>query len=168
MRTIALLLLTAAPTALSVRLLPCGLLTKDLVLTASEEYILACQLFVGPASVLNISAGVTVMALPTAGNAPAIVVERGGMIYALGTAAKPITLTAIDGYTASSALVSTDSRTSAELVTGRRGKWGGLVLLGRAPVNAPGGTSIVEGLRVPNHGGSDAGYGGSDPHDNAT
>ena len=100
-------------------------------------------------------------------NAPAIVIQRGGTIYALGTAEQPITFTAIDGHTASTSLVSTDSRVSTEIVTGRRGKWGGLVLLGRAPVNAPGGTSAVEGLRGPHHGGSDPGYGGNNPHDSS-
>ena len=51
-----------------------------------------------------------------------------------------------------------------QTVVGKRGKWGGIVLLGRAPVNAAH-ASAVEGLRGPLYGGTDPHYGGSDPHD---
>ena len=166
----ALLLLLAAalPQSFAVRLLPCGvLLEKEYVLTTQEEYILRCQLFIPAGHRLNISAGVTILALGSDGSIPALVIERGGAIYALGTADKPITFTAFDEQTPSSVTVSTDSQVSTELVVGRRGKWGGVVMLGRAPVNAPGGTSTVEGLHGPLYGGRDSRYGGDDPHDSS-
>jgi len=48
----------------AVRLAPCGVLTEDAVLDATDDvYILSCQLHVVAGRVLNISAGVTIMAL---------------------------------------------------------------------------------------------------------
>ena len=61
-------------------------------------YLLACQIVVRSGATLSIQAGVTIYATPedTAGNAPAIIVEKGGFIVADGTAAAPITFTALN------------------------------------------------------------------------
>ena len=148
-------LLLSAGTGAGVRLLPCGQLTTNLYLDGSEEYLLGCTIFVGEGMLLSISAGANIVALATvSGGAPSIVIEPGGLIHANGTAAKPITFTSLDRETASATQLSTDSQVSS-LVAGRRGKWGGLILLGRAPINAPGGVAAIEGLEGRHYGGAD-------------
>jgi len=90
-----------------------------------------------------------------------LVVEMGGMIAAAGTATAPITVTAnVPGADLSSSLeTATDSATGAVTVHGTRGNWGGLIILGKAPVH--GGSRSIEGL-------ADATpYGGLDPNDSS-
>ena len=157
-------LLALLPCARALRLAPCGVLTADTVLDDREEYMLGCQLYVPAGLTLNISAGTTIVALEQ-GNAPAIIIERGGVIHAIGTLERPITLTAINPFASANASVSTDSRAAEHVVMGKRGKWGGLVVLGRAPINAASGVNQIEALRGPLYGGADPGYGGTDPDD---
>jgi hypothetical protein len=69
-----------------------------------------------------------------------LVVQQGGKLVAEGTKDAPIVFT-------------------SALPEGERsaGDWGGVVLLGRAPINEPGGTAEVEGFSDPQvYGGSDA------------
>eukprot|EP01046_Picozoa_sp_COSAG06_P049406 COSAG06_NODE_7599_length_2446_cov_1.212186_1_plen_671_part_01 len=90
-----------------------------------------------------------------------LVVEMGGMIAAAGTATAPITFTAnVPVADLSSSLeTATDSATGAVTVHGTRGNWGGLIILGKAPVH--GGSRSIEGL-------ADATpYGGLDPNDSS-
>ena len=148
--------------------LPCGQLESDVALAADADYVLSCQLFVGDGRTLRVDPGVTVFAQPDPeqpGVAPSLVVEQGGKLHAEGTAAAPITFTSwhdeeapIDRQIVSDS-ASLDAASGA-VEQGVRGKWGGLVLLGRAPINARGGTNEVEGL-------SGRLYGGSDPTDSS-
>lgn len=73
-----------------------------------------------------------------------LVVQQGGKLVAEGTKDEPIVFT-------------------SGLPVGERsaGDWGGLVLLGRAPINEPGGSAEVEGFSDPQV------YGGSDPADSS-
>ncbi len=69
-----------------------------------------------------------------------LVVQQGGKLVAEGTKDEPIVFT-------------------SALPEGERsaGDWGGVVLLGRAPINEPGGSAEVEGFSDPQiYGGSDA------------
>jgi hypothetical protein len=76
-------------------------------------------------------------------NKSALIVERGGMIMAVGTANNPIVMTSAQGA---------GLRSNSD--------WAGLVLCGKAPNNLPGGEGIAEG-------GIESPYGGADPHDNS-
>ncbi len=117
-----------------------GRLTTTLNLTNDHYYVLRGAVFVGDGGVLNVQAGTTVAGeLATLGT---LVVERGGKLNALGTAAQPVVFT------------------SDQPVGNRnRGDWGGLIINGRAPLNVPGGIAIGEG---------DTGeYGGDDPEDDS-
>ena len=77
----------------------CGDITANKALIASITYIMSCQVFVKNGVTLTIAPGTTIYALPvgqgTAG-APALVIEQGGKINAAGTAALPITFTAMN------------------------------------------------------------------------
>ncbi|KOO36062.1 lipoprotein, partial [Chrysochromulina tobinii] len=135
-----------------------GTISSSLALVSGTSYLLTSQLFVPSGMALNIEAGVMVYALPAASptSAPAIVVLKGGRIVAPGTATMPITFTSVLAESAlvSSATASTDSNENA-ITLGERGKWGGLILLGKAPTNMPTSTQI-EGITGYTYGGTDA------------
>ncbi|NQU67921.1 MAG: T9SS type A sorting domain-containing protein [Candidatus Marinimicrobia bacterium] len=123
-----------------------GDITADVTWTSNTEYYLVGQTFVQPGVTLTIEAGTTIKAMPDDGNglAPALVVLRGGQIIADGTADLPITFT--------SAL--------PEEQLPQRGTWGGLIILGNAPISAEGGEDFIEGLfGIP--------FGGNDPDDSS-
>ena len=92
-----------------------------------------------------------------------LVVEMGGMIEAPGTAAAPITFTAkattAEMDSTGSDTTITDSTTGYTVAHGTRGNWGGLIILGNAPVK--GGSLSIEGLAT------DVPYGGIDPTDSS-
>lgn len=102
-----------------------------------QDYVLDGIVMVQPGSRLMIEPGVHVRGRPGS----ALVVAQGGFLHAKGTAAQPIVLTS-----------------AQEEGLRNPGDWGGLVLLGRAPINA--GASIVEGFPS---GDSRGAYGGTDP-----
>ncbi|KOO52788.1 lipoprotein, partial [Chrysochromulina tobinii] len=122
--------------------------SSNTALGANISYILASQVFVQSGVTLTIPAGTTIFALPVPNGvaAPALVVVKGGMLLAAGTASSPITLTTIlsESALSGSATAVTDS-SSDVFALGARGKWGGLILLGNAPTNMPT-TTQIEGI----------------------
>tara|TARA_B100001750_G_scaffold222879_1_gene212642 strand:- start:953 stop:2542 length:1590 start_codon:yes stop_codon:yes gene_type:complete len=121
-------------------------ITADTKWTNNNTYLLAKQIFVMSPAVLTIEEGTTIKATQDDGNglAPALVITQSAKIIANGTAQEPITFT--------SAL------SEAELAASPRGNWGGLIVLGKAPIT--GGIDFVEGITgVP--------YGGTDPNDDS-
>ena len=82
---------------------------------------------------------------------------------AVGTAAAPITFTAkattAEMEANGSDTTVTDSATGTFVTHGKRGNWGGLIILGKAPVN--GGSLAIEGLADPKE------YGGIDAADSS-
>lgn len=128
----------------------CGDITSDTTLTADNTYFLTCQTFVKSGATLTIEKGTTIKALKDdgLGKAPTLVVQQGAKIMADGTADAPITFT--------SALPSSQLPAT--------GTWGGLIVLGRAPVIPKSGsnTRTVEGLDA-----ADGMYGGTSAGDNS-
>ena len=118
-----------------------GTITENTTLYASDTILLAGQTFVDSGVTLTIEAGTTIEALPDDGNglAPCLVIKRGAKIMAQGTATNPITFTSY---------LPEDMRD--------RGSWGGLIILGKAPINKSGGEAFVEGLVGVPYGGTDA------------
>ena len=108
--------------------------------TNTNYYVLRGAVFVRDGAVLTIQAGTTVIG--ESGSVGTLIVERGGRLNAVGTAAQPI-------------VFSSDQAPG----TRNRGDWGGLIINGRAPLNLEGGEGAGEG---------DTGvYGGNDPMDNS-
>ncbi len=143
-----------------------GTITDDLRLTRGNIYEIDGRLNVGvdvgatgaatggdPAS-LTIEAGVTLFG---DNGADHLVVNRGSQIFANGTALNPVIFTSEDDL----------SNTQVDPANSI-GEWGGLVLLGQAPINrCPSGTvgtatceNAVEGVSSPN-----AVYGGTEEND---
>jgi hypothetical protein len=108
--------------------------------TNAYYYVLRGAVFVRDGGVLTIQPGTWVIG--ESGSVGTLIVERGGKLNAVGTAAQPIVFTS-------------DQAPG----TRSRGDWGGLIINGRAPVNLEGGQGAGEG---------DTGvYGGNDPMDSS-
>jgi len=100
-----------------------------------NHYLLKGLVFVNDGQVLTIEPGTVVRFSPGQGeNASALVVARGGKIIARGTAAEPIIFTA------------ENDDLNGSVAKAERGLWGGLVILGNAPLNIRGGEASVEGI----------------------
>lgn len=100
-----------------------GQITANITLSASEAWLLTGPLSVAEGAVLTIEAGTTIRA-SAGGTNVFIAVEQGAQIQANGTAAAPIRLTSNASAPAS-------------------GDWGGLLIMGRAPISG-GGTATTE------------------------
>lgn len=118
-----------------------GEIREDLHLKSGTEYLLTGQTSVKSGVTLTIDPGVTIKGLPydNVGQASVLVIERGGYIIAEGTKEEPITFT--------SAL--------EESALPQKGLWGGLIILGDAPINKSGGEAFIEGLAGVPYGGDD-------------
>lgn len=118
-----------------------GTFTEDLELDANNTYKLNGSLIMASGTTLTIPAGMTIEAL-AAGSDVYIAISQGAQINANGTADNPIVLT---------------SDASAP----QAGDWGGLIILGDAPINSVTGaaTATSEIASLP--------YGGTDATDNS-
>ncbi len=118
-----------------------------------NEYVVEGFVFVNDGQVLTIEAGTVVRFKEgEAENASALIVARGGKIIASGTAERPIIFTS--EYDDLENSVGKD----------KTGLWGGLVILGNAPINVDGGEASIEGIPLAEPRGI---YGGVDEEDNS-
>lgn len=115
--------------------------------TWSGEIELTKQIAVTNNAVLTITPGTVIKGQYTGdpNTATALVITKGAKIMAEGTADNPIVFTAKNGQV---------------------GGWGGLILLGEAPINQTG-KVYIEGIVPGTISGADTSYGGSDPDDNS-
>lgn len=119
-----------------------GEITTSATLSCDRDYLLVGTVFVTPGVVLTIQKGTIVRG--DKASTGTLVVQPGGKLLAVGTADEPIVFT------------------SAVPESARQpGDWGGVILLGRAPVNGAAGAPRpqIEGLLK---GGE---FGGADPSD---
>jgi hypothetical protein len=115
-----------------------GEITADTTLTQDKEYYLTALTYVVSPATLTVEAGTVLRGDPGS----ALVVTRGARLVTSGTESEPVIFTS-----------------SSEVGERRSGDWGGVVLLGAAPINVTGGKNPVEGID-PNE--NRASYGGSD------
>ncbi len=109
--------------------------------TADNTYILEGFVYLEAGGVLNIEAGTVVKARgrnQVQGNdrTSALIITKGALINAIGTAQNPIIFTNVDD----------DTNDPTDFGLNNRGTWGGLIILGNAPVSEDGGEDFVEGL----------------------
>ena len=106
---------------------------QDVVWTAADTYILSGFVFVDDGATLTIEPGTVIKGKPGQGeNASALIVARGGKIFARGTAQDPIIFTA----------EADNVEDRSDLPLDARGLWDGVIILGRASLNsAPGWSS---------------------------
>ena len=117
----------------------------DQTLTCDKVYVLTGLTFITNNATLTVEAGTTILG----GEGSALVATQEGRFVTNGTAEAPVVLTSINA-------VSPNPRNA--------GDWGGLVLLGKAPINVEGGTNLIEGIDISNPDVPDNGsrYGGDD------
>ena len=126
-------------------------ITTNTTWSASKIYTLNKIIYVTSGATLTIEPGTIIKGSKSTSGSGSLVITRGAKIMAVGTADKPIVFT------------------SAQPVGLRNSQdWGGVILLGKAPVNQtyPSGTDglPIEGISA---GSSSALYGGSDVADNS-
>ena len=135
-------------------------LSEDTTWEEENTYVLDGRIFVLSGAKLTIEAGTVIKGKPgQQESASVLVVSPGAQIFAEGTADKPIIFTAEedkldDPY---------------DLGPADQGKWGGLIILGRARLNSPADsgspiTDNIEGLPADDQRGK---FGGADDEDNS-
>ncbi|MFK7783963.1 MAG: hypothetical protein AB8B56_02545 [Crocinitomicaceae bacterium] len=129
--------------------------------TADKVYELAGKVIVDAGHTLTIEPGTIIKAKQGSGTlASALVVMQGARINAVGTASQPIIFTStLDN-------IEPGQLSGTNLTEIDQGLWGGIIILGNAPVSAADGDVLaqVEGIPVSDLFGA---YGGSDPADNS-
>ncbi len=127
--------------------------TGTVTWTKDHSYLIEGRVFVNDGQTLTIEAGTVVRFRAGKGeNASALIVARGGKIIARGTPGAPIIFTAEKD----------DLNGSVE--NDASGLWGGLIILGNAPVNLQGGEGFIEGIPFSEPRGY---FGGFDTEDNS-
>jgi len=118
-----------------------GTITENTTWRADKKYFLLGFVHVDEGVTLTIEPGTIIKGDKESKGT--LIIERGAMLMANGTAANPIVFT-------------------SNLPVGQRGygDWGGVIICGKAPVNVPGGQGVVEG-------GTEAFFGGNNPEDNS-
>jgi len=137
-----------------------GIISTDQTWTEDNIYELAGRVIVDDGATLTIQPGTVVKGREGQGiNASVLMVARGGKLNAIGTAEKPIIMTSVLDN------IMPGEKAGTTLNEDDKGKWGGLVILGKAPISVAGATEaqiegvpagVVEGL-----------YGGDIANDNS-
>lgn len=134
-------------------------ITSNTTWTADNEYLLTGRIIIESGATLTIEPGTVIKGLQGANeNATALIVARGGKIMAEGTAANPIIFTTYADQ------ITTGELVSPNLTDNINGLWGGLIVLGYAPISADASSVQIEGIPPSDQNGL---YGGTDPADNS-
>ena len=130
-----------------------GDISGDVAWTSNNTYVLNGFVYVDEGETLTIEPGTVIKGKPgQAENASALIIARGGKIFANGTADKPIIFTA------------EADQLNGNLPLDARGLWGGVLILGRAGINTATGVGQIEGIPTTEPRGA---YGGDDDTDNS-
>ncbi len=124
-----------------------GDITTNTTWSANNSYLMDGFVHVMDGATLTIEPGTIIYG--KIGTKATLIVRRGGKLNAVGSADKPIVFTSENSKPGS---------TTAPAA----GDWGGIILLGKAPINPSGGTAQIEGTGDVN----DV-YGGTDINDNS-
>jgi len=136
-----------------------GNITADATWETGNTYILTNRITVVSGVTLTIEEGVVVKGQVGSGaNATALLIARGATLNAEGTASAPIIFTTIADNIEPGQIV------SPNLEPNISGLWGGLIILGYAPISADAEAVQIEGIPPSDNNGL---YGGTDPEDNS-
>ncbi|WP_107039436.1 hypothetical protein [Brumimicrobium mesophilum] len=134
-------------------------ITTNTTWTNEKVYVLNTRVTVTTGATLTIEPGTIIKGeVGTGPNATALIIARGGKIMAEGTATSPIIFTTIADEIQPGQIDSPNM--SADL----DGLWGGLIVLGNAPISADNPSVQIEGIPPSDQNGL---YGGSDATDNS-
>ncbi len=138
-----------------------GLTTGDMTLTADKNYEINQKFVVMNGHTVTIEPGTIIKGREGVGSvASAMIVARGGQVIAEGTADQPIIFTSVLDN------IQLGEKWGDNLTENDREKWGGLIILGKAPISAGDGDTEaqIEGIPADEEFGK---YGGDDPADNS-
>jgi hypothetical protein len=136
-----------------------GNITANTTWETGKVYVLKSRISVVSGVTLTIEPGVVVKGeAGTGANATALIIARGAQIKAEGTAEKPIIFTSIADE------IMPGQVASPNLDPTLNGLWGGLLVLGNAPISASAASVQIEGIPPSDQNGL---YGGSDANDNS-
>lgn len=137
--------------------------------TKDKVYELAGRVTVLSGATLTIEAGTVIKGQAgTGANATALLIARGGKIMAEGTESLPIIFTSVaDEITPAD--VAAGNFASPNLDPDINGLWGGVIILGKAPISASNSSGDISEVQIEGIPTSDPNglYGGSDPADNS-
>jgi hypothetical protein len=134
-------------------------ITSSTTWETGKIYILTSRIAVTNGATLTIQPGVIVKGEAGSGaNATALIIARGSKINAVGTATQPIIFTSIADE------IKPGQIASPNLEPTMTGLWGGLLVLGSAPISADAETAQIEGIPASDPNGL---YGGSNASDNS-
>lgn len=139
-------------------------IVRNTTWTADNVYELSGRITILPGATLVIEPGTIIKGQAgTGANATSLLVSRGGKIIANGTSDLPIIFTSVaDEITPEQ--VKQGNFTSPNLDPTTQGLWGGVIVLGRAPISASASEIQIEGIPTTDPNGL---YGGTDPLDNS-
>jgi len=127
--------------------------------TKDKVYVLDNRVTVLNGVTLTIEPGTVIKGEAGTGpNATALIIARGGKLIAEGTESEPIIFTSIADEIVSGQIVSPNLDPTLNSL------WGGLIVLGRAPISAIGVSIQIEGIPPSDQNGL---YGGTNPLDNS-
>ena len=133
--------------------------TANTTWTADKIWILGSRIAVTSGVTLTIEPGTIIKGQAgTGANATALIIARGAKINAVGTAAAPIIFTSIADE------IQPGQIASPNLDPTLSGLWGGLMIMGNAPISVDASSVQIEGIPASDPNGL---YGGSDAADNS-
>ncbi|MBN1200067.1 MAG: hypothetical protein JXA23_11990 [Bacteroidales bacterium] len=134
-------------------------ITQNTTWETGKTYILESRIAVVAGVILTIQPGVVVKGQAgTGANATALLVARGGKLMAEGTATSPIIFTSVADE------IQPGEIASPNLDPDLNGLWGGVLILGYAPISADAASVQIEGIPPSDPNGL---YGGDNPSDNS-
>jgi len=132
--------------------------------TKDNVYQLAGRITVEDGATLTIEPGTVIKGEAGSGaSATALLIARGGKLMAEGTAQEPIIFTSVADE------IQPGQIASPNLDSDQNGLWGGLIVLGKAPISASHDNGDVNEIQIEGIPTSDQNglYGGNDPADNS-
>jgi len=136
-----------------------GNITQNTIWKTGKVYELTSRVTVVAGVTLTIQPGVVVKGeAGTGANATALLIARGGKLMAEGTADAPIIFTSVADE------IMPGEVASPNLDPTLNGLWGGLIILGNAPISADAASVQIEGIPPSDQNGL---YGGTDAADNS-
>ncbi len=136
-------------------------ITEDMTLTADNVWTLDGRVSVTSGATLTIEPGTIIKGMAgTGADASSLIIARGAKVMANGTADKPIIFTSITDN------IKVGQKAGTNLTLSDRGLWGGVLILGNAPVSLEGGAveGQVEGIPASD---TNAKFGGTNASDNS-
>jgi hypothetical protein len=139
-------------------------ITTNTTWTSDNVYELAGRITVENGATLTIQPGTIIKGQAGTGtNATALLIARGAKLNAEGTPTQPIIFTSVADEI-SSETIKTGNFKSPNLANDVSGLWGGVIILGKAPISASAAEIQIEGIPTTDLNGL---YGGSDVTDNS-